>query len=47
MLIKVTKRQFLLLLDNFHIISDMGLELETNVRTLNFILDVCYTNNRL
>lgn len=40
MRIKVTKRQFLLLLNNFHIISDRGLELETNVNTLNFILEV-------
>jgi hypothetical protein len=39
MRIKVTKRQFLLLLDNLHILSRKGLSIETTVGTLNSILD--------
>ncbi len=40
MRIKVTKRQFKILLDNFHIISEKGLELKTTVKVLNFIFDL-------
>jgi hypothetical protein len=40
MKIKVTKRQFKLLLDNIHIVIDKGLELETTVKTLNYVLDL-------
>ena len=36
----VTKKQFRLLLDNFWILSDKGLEINLDVRTLNFILDL-------
>lgn len=40
MRIKVTKKQFKLLLDNFHIIKDKELELEMTVKTLNYVLDL-------
>lgn len=40
MRVKVTKRQFKLLLDNFHIISDKGLKLEMTVKILNYVLDL-------
>ena len=39
MRVKVTKKQFLLLLDNFWILSDKGLELNLDVRTLNFVFN--------
>lgn len=42
MRIKVTRKQFLLLLNNIQLISDRGLELETDVRTLNLILGIIY-----
>lgn len=39
MRIKVTKRQFMLLLDNFYILTEKGLELEMTVGILNYILN--------
>jgi len=39
MKIKVTKRQFLLLLDNFYILTEKELELEIMVGILNYILN--------
>ena len=39
MRVKVTKRQFLLLLDNFYILTESGLELELTVALLNYILN--------
>lgn len=40
MRIKVTRRQFLLLLDNFEIIHSKGLELVMDVKTINFVYDL-------
>lgn len=40
MRIKVTKRQFKLLLDNFHIIGERGLEIKMSVKLLNYVLGI-------
>lgn len=40
MRIKVTKRQFKLLIDNFEILSSKGLYLKTDVKTILFVYDV-------
>ncbi len=40
MRIKVTKRQFKLMLDNIDIISVKGLGLKMDVRTLRYVLDI-------
>ncbi len=40
MRIKVTKRQFKLMLDNIDIIGVKGLGLKMDVRTLRYVLDI-------
>ena len=40
MRIKVTKRQFKLMLDNINILGVKGLGLKMDVRTLRYVLDI-------
>lgn len=40
MRIKVTKRQFILMLDNIDILAIKGLGLKMDVRTLRYVLDL-------